>query len=68
MEVSEINASSELRLKDISKTTVDLNTQELHLETFPMPTVLRHFRIQTTRGIATAMAIEADVGILQTKE
>lgn len=43
------------------ETIVDSNTQELHLETFPMPTVLRRFSIQTIRGIATAMAIEADL-------
>lgn len=41
------------------ETTADLNTLELlHLEIFPVPTVLRLFKIQTTQG--TTMATEVD--------
>ena len=66
MEVSGILLNIRGETDKITKTTADLNTLELlHLEVFPVPTGVRLFRIQTTRG--TTMAIEADVRTYHTK-
>jgi hypothetical protein len=66
MEVSGIRLNIRVETDEISKTTADLNTLELlHLEIFPVPTVLRLFKIQTTQG--TTMATEVDVRTHHTK-
>lgn len=65
MEVSGIRLNIRVETDKISKTTADLNTLELlHLEIFPVPTVLRLFKIQTTQG---TMATEVDVRTHHTK-